>query len=66
MHDMRQGVKSHLEGVIDPPLQACESADHDDTCAEAAPDTAEAKLVQDLPCSLVALFMNRCCNSEWT
>ena len=52
-----QGAASHLEGVIDPPLQACECADHDDTCAEAAPDTAEAKLIQDLPCCLVALYV---------
>lgn len=44
-----------LEGVVDPPLQARERADHEDTRREAAPDAAKAELGQDLARSLVAL-----------
>lgn len=39
---------SSLKGVVNPPLEACESTDHDDTGPQTAPDTAKAKLRENL------------------
>ena len=44
-----------LERVVDPPLQASQCADHDNTGAKAAPDTAEAKLRKNLAGALGGL-----------
>lgn len=48
-------AKGGLERVIDPPLEAREGTDHDDTGAQAAPHAHGSELRQNLAGRLVAL-----------
>jgi len=37
-----------LEGIIDPPLETGQSTDHDNSCSETSPESAESDLAVDL------------------
>ena len=52
-----RGSHSHgsLECIIDPPLETSQSADHDNTSTETAPDAAETELAENLAGRLATL-----------
>lgn len=37
-----------LEGIVDPPLETSQGTDHDDSCSESSPESAESDLGVDL------------------